>query len=283
MAPRHVPGRPLVVLAGWLGCRPTSLRRYESLYHKLGFGVVTRIATPRMVVMSSAQAASPVVLPAKWPHKRQRVQTIHDLAWDVLSEIDSSQCSVLLLHVFSNGGCFVWEQVRNILSARGISAKHEEAYAKLCTMRSKLSGVVFDSSPASYSATDSGTLILAMQYCEWKERIVAYAQFALQLAFLSLAEREERAFSYFESMKSDPWDLRQLYLFSKDDPLANHDGIEELARHRQEQFGSDRISIRQWESSPHCCHLLKHPVDYEDALTTFVDQCLHGNVQKSRL
>lgn len=275
----HVPGQPLVVLAGWLGCQPRSLRRYEALYKKLGFGVVTRIAASRMVVMSVLHE-SLIKYPSEWPRKRQRLETMQDLAWDTLRIVDSIQCSAILFHAFSNGGCFLWEQVRNILKTR---AENEEVHAKLLAIQSKLSGVVFDSSPAYYSPGDTSVLLAALKHCTWRERIGAYAQRLLHMPMLRKAELEQRATNYFESLRNDPLDIPQLYLFSKDDPLAQHDPIEELARHRQHLFGRERILLQKWESSPHCGHFLKHPVEYESAVSTFVDLCLHEDTRQSRL
>lgn len=275
----HVPGRPLVVLAGWLGCQPHSLRRYEALYEKLGFGVVTQIATSKMVVMSVVQEPS-IKYPSEWPRKRQRLETMQDLAWDTVHILDASQSSAILFHAFSNGGCFLWEHVRNILKTR---TEIEEVDSKLQAIQSKLSGVVFDSSPAYYSPGDMSALMAVLQHCTWRERIGAYAKLVLHMSTLGLSEQGQRATNYFESMRNDPLDIPQLYLFSKDDPLSQHDPIEELARHRQHLFGRERILLQQWESSPHCGHLLKHPVEYQAAISTFVEMCLRGDTPQPRL
>jgi hypothetical protein len=278
-----VPRRPLVVLAGWLGCQPRSLRRYEALYAKLGFGVVTRIATPKMVVMSVLQE-SPITLPPEWPGKRRRLETMQDLAWDTLREVDNTQCSAILIHAFSNGGCFLWEQVRNILKTR---TENQEVDFKLQAIQSKLSGVVFDSSPAFYSPRSVSPLLVSLHHCTLRERIGAYAELMLHLptmlGYYRLSELERRTTEYFESMRNDPSDTPQLYLFSKDDALTQYGPIKELARHRQHLFGRERILLREWESSPHCGHLLKHPVEYEAAVSTFADLCLNRDTPRSKL
>lgn len=278
----YVPGRPLVVIAGWLGCQPRSLRRYEALYRKLGFGVVTRIATPRMVAKSSTQTPPCIKVPAGWPDEQQKsLGTMQDLAWDALREVHASQCSVVFFHGFSNGGGFFWEQVRNILFCSEVNAN---VSAELETIRSKVVGAVFDSCPAKYSPTHRNTFLDALNHCTWTERIGAYAQLAKQYTTYSLAESEQRSMDYFLSMRNDPWNVRQLYLFSKDDPLSPHDAIEELVRHRQGVFGKDKILLCEWDSSPHCCHLLQHPIEYQVAVSAFVEQCLHGDtVQQSKL
>ena len=279
----YLPGRPLVVLAGWLGCQPRSLRRYEALYRDLGFGVLTRIAPPRMVLATLAQAPEPITLPLGWPRTKVGQETIQGLAWDTLRQVDASQCSSIVLHVFSNGGAVVWEQIRNILRQPEACIHDQEAVSKLGTMRTKVAGVVFDSSPSYFTPKDHGTVMAALQYCSWRDRIGAYAQLLRETVSIGLSERERRAQDYFEAMRSDPWDVRQLYLCSKDDPLAQHDRIVELARHRQTVFGQDRVFLREWESSPHCCHLLTHPVEYTEAISTFAEHCLYGEARISSL
>lgn len=267
------------MIAGWLGCQLRSLRRYEALYQKLGFGVVTRIATPKMVVQAStAQPLIPLVC-KEWPTlKKQEYhsgtpETMQELAWDTLRQIHVSQCSVVVMHVFSNGGGFLWEQIRDILH------NNKNRNRNLAIIQSKIVGSVFDSSPAKYSPTRQNTLFDALQHCTWKERMGAYVQVATQLATYSLGEREQRAADYFDSMRNDPSNMRQLYLCSKNDPLTPFVPLEELVRHRQQMFGNDRIPLCKWESSPHCCHLLQHPVEYEAAVTAFVETCLQGDTK----
>jgi hypothetical protein len=128
--------------------------------------------------------------------------------------------------------------------------------------------------------------LAALHHCTWRERIGAYAQLLLHVPILTgyrLSELERRTTEYFESMRNDPSGIPQLYLFSKDDTLAQHGPIEELARHRQRLFGRERILLQEWESSPHCAHLLKHPVEYEVAVSTFAEFCLNVNSPRSKL
>ena len=274
----YIPGRPLVVIAGWLGCQPRSLRRYEELYRNLGFGVLTRISTPRMVVKASTQTPPCI----QYQNINNDAETMQHLTWNVLWEIHTSQCSVVLFHVFSNGGGFFWEQVRNILNTN-----NEEATTislDLDELRSKIVGIAFDSCPAQYSPKSRNSLLDALRHCTWTERMGAYAQLAKQMASLSLDDREKRANDYFQGMRDDPWNVRQLYLCSKDDPLSPHGPLEELVTHRQQMFSQDRIILCEWESSPHCGHLLKHPIDYQKVVSAFVEQCLEGDdMQQSKL
>ena len=50
--------KPVVILAGWLGCHPRSLRRYDQLYKGLGWDTVIQIASPKSVVTSMSEGPS---------------------------------------------------------------------------------------------------------------------------------------------------------------------------------------------------------------------------------
>ena len=247
--------RPRVVLAGWLGCQPRNLRRCEALYKTLGLEVVTCIATPLMVV--GASRSSPLLSEAAAPHG-----SIQALAWEVFREV---QDNPWFFHSFSNGGCFVWEQLRMIV-------EREKG--------TKPTGVVFDSSPANYQGNNN--LSKALSYCTWNEQ----ARIRLQILWGGAKmqrQRQERARLYWDGLSGDAWNTRQLYLCSQDDELTPFEDLKELVKHRQRAFGEDRIWLKDWQSSSHCTHLLQHPDDYREIVESFVDSCLYDKNIKSRL
>ena len=242
--------RPLVILAGWLGCQPRNLRRYESIYRQQGFQVASRIATPMMIVQTSSSTF------VGTPRKERDDGSLDALVWELMDIID--QCPVFLFHGFSNGGSFVWERLRDLLE-------------KGSNKEQKCLGVIFDSSPA-YFGGEENKLNAALDYCTWQERI------AVRLRTIVLAKTDatfqKRAEQFWSSMKNDPLDIRQLYLCSRNDPLTPFAELEDLIRVRQERVGMDKIWKRVWDSSPHCCHLLKHPVEYKETVKSFVHACI---------
>lgn len=276
---RFVPGRPLVVLAGWLGSQPRALRRYEALYHKLGFQVLTQIPSPWMVALSTRREMIDVMPPDQWPrNKRLRPDDMQSLAWEVLRVVHLSQCSLYLFHGFSNGGGFLWEQLRRILQANdntNTTAFDPDARRVLKDLKQKLKGIVFDSSPCYYHP---GDVYKALSHCSWQERVEVYmrlfAEKATKNQHVQLAIETKRAEEYFESMKHDSWNLPQLYLCSRTDSLTPIGPLRELIRHRKAHLGRTLIFTREWEVSPHCCHLLTHPREYETAVESFVEYCL---------
>lgn len=254
-------GRPLVILAGWLGSQRRSLRRYAALYEKLGLDVELRIATPAMVV--EASRISPYL-----PKEDAPIDSIQGLAWEVHELTRSRPC--WFFHAFSNGGCFVWEQVRKI--------QLEEA----TTSHQPPLGVIFDSAPANYYGNDN--LGKALSYCTWSEQASIQLQRFLGGARMQ-QQRQDRAKKFWNALRDDETDsIRQMYLCSHDDQLTPFSDLKELVQHRRQMLGADRVWMNDWESSPHCTHLLHHPDEYRDTVEAFVDVCLrNGEKIRSKL
>lgn len=231
-----MPSRPVVILAGWLGCQPRSLRKYEALYKQLGLQVVIRIATPRMVVEASHSS----------PYQQDPLPgSIQSLAWEIHGITDKNPC--WFFHGFSNGGSFLWEQLRTI-------AQH--------TGGTRPVGVIFDSSPANYYNHDN--LSKAVSYCAWSERTHLFLK-KLWGGSKMTQERQQRALQFWTRLRQDTWNVRQLYLCSRDDDLTPFEDLKELVDERKGIHGEDRIMLRVWQSSPRCAHLLFHPVEYREA------------------
>lgn len=310
-------GRPLVVLAGWMGSQPKSLRRYERLYRRIGFDVVlTCIATPLAVVQSVLNQPRRDVTPApddvptfgRPNYRRNSVQqetitTVRDLAWDVLNDVHhhGDDCSAFYFHAFSNGGCFVWEQIRNILLlapssdnrciASNVEQRTEllssETLEILSGLREKLAGVVFDSCPIA----ELDRLSDALKYCSWTERAAVVRHCGLDFQLFAkgndpeIQERvQSRIQSYVTGLRHDPLLIPQLYLYSRDDPLTPSPFIDELVQHRRDVSGSNRVMSRVWDESLHCSHLLKHSDEYTAAVEAFVKLvATETKVQRSKL
>ncbi len=162
------------------------------------------------------------------------------------------------------------------MSHHNPSQEDNDEFADIRALRSKLVGVVFDSSPAALRDGETGLAPLhhALIYCTWQERwpllVELYAKRWFQSNFQLQARA--RANAFYDGMRDDTWNLRQLYLYSEDDALTMFGPLHELVQHRRGLFGSDMISYQYWKSSHHCCHLLEHREDYEQAVEQFVKE-----------
>jgi hypothetical protein len=280
--------KPLVLLAGWMGCQPRHLRRYQDLYQKENFNVISKIATPVMVFRSCLYPLEPIQVPAGWPRPSEDMHQAHsmqDMAWDVMGGMNRSDNSVLLIHAFSNGGCFLWEHIRRCLALVESSSLppnvvlQEEQREALIKLRQRVVGVVFDSCPGS----ELHEIDKALAFCTPQERMQVLFQHGIQYLFLHQPYIEnqirQRAHSYYQNLKRDSWDIPQLYLYSQDDALIPFDSIDHLVQHRQNMFGRDLIWSKSWETSPHCAHLVRHPLDY----TRIIERFIHRITIRSRL
>ncbi|CAB9522329.1 Eukaryotic protein of unknown function (DUF829) [Seminavis robusta] len=306
--------KPLVVLAGWLGCQKKSLRRYDHLFSQLGCDVFSAVAPPAMVVGScySKPILEPLTYPPQWPAHGWSPESMQGVAWEVLRYIHNHNCEYFVFYAFSNGGCFVWEQLSRILyqhhdlidnenetnidpsSMSEMDADMAKGRRKLLgALQQKAAGVVFDSCPSQ----ELGEVSQALTMCSFSERLQVMRMPAdsgggLDVAFfpsMVSAEKKERAnqrgAAYHHGLKTDPCDIPQLYLYSENDALIPSTGIDEIYNHRRETIGADRILRRKWESSRHCAHLIDHPNDYETTMKEFLQltQDRHNTKPHSKL
>lgn len=284
--------RPLVILAGWLGCQQRSLRRYEELYEGKGFQVITRIASPAAVVESVFRNnnSSPTLRQHTVVSRRHSSSMMQDLAFDILMKVKQSACETFFFHAFSNSGCFVWEQVRQLLDTTSYDGENLGSYPSdgglivpegddqkgFASLRNRLAGVVFDSCPG----TKLHLIGQALKYCTWIERLKVVRLIGFNNIFLphrSASQRKimQREEAYVTSLKYDKWNVPQLYLYSCSDPLIHFPSLDELVRYRMAvcKLGKNNLVFRRvWPNSPHCAHLLKHPAEYKAAVNDFVDK-----------
>jgi Eukaryotic protein of unknown function (DUF829) len=295
--PHH---QSVVVLIGWLGSKPKSLNRYELLYRQLGIPIVlTYIAPPYTIVKTALSPVEPIHIPKEWPNEScKNILTVQDVAWNILKSVyDEKCCERCFVHAFSNGGCFVWEKIRQILllipiekqnqiyndsndDYIGGSLKSQEIVSILQRLRRQLRGVVFDSCPIA----DLYRLPDALQYCSIMERtqVIQHCGFEYLTILTNIKVKEkvqERIKSYIHGLQSDPLLIHQLYIYGGDDPLAPASFIDEIIQQRKQIMNAESIMVCSWEKSQHCGHLLRHRFDYTKA----IDQFLHGHQTENRI
>lgn len=247
--------KPLVILAGWLGSKHRQLKHYARFYESLGFQVLMEIASPFQIFLAATQSYSFGIC------NEAIDDTIQCLARSVVQVVHSLNPSFIMFHVFSNGGGFLWEAIRFELINRKSPL--------IEMMRTKVSGVIFDSAPANYS--HNGKLLLnVLDYCEdpnEKKKIEMYLQSMAQDQHRMSKERSQK---YWYGMRNCSFPVPHLYVCSKDDKLTPYHYLKELIQHRERLFGKDMIRSLIFESSPHCQHFRTHQKDYQSAIVGFV-------------
>lgn len=251
--------KPVVIIAGWLGCQLKNLDRYATLYSSLHFTVMKVIASPPVIVMASINDIQ---------QGRSDAENMHQLAMAVIEKAGSLPSSHIAMHVFSNGGCFLWESIRDILSLEELSASAK-------TVKAKLRGVVFDSSPAYY-AGNYELLGNALKYClpSDREKALNYMQSIEtslgreQCAQLSL----QRSLNYWEGLRNCSFPVRSLYICSRDDKLTPFEKLFDLIQYRVSTQGAYSVKYCIFEDSAHCQHIMKNPKEYKECILSFVQQ-----------
>jgi hypothetical protein len=277
----------VAILAGWLGCQPKNLRRYEELYHSLNWHTLSVIAPPNAVCESFELSASQVASLADDAHRPKSWEDlnnhqIRNMATNVLRDIEREfpHCAIFVVHAFSNGGCLLYEAIRNILLDRGSLY----CYSRL---HRKFGGVIFDSCPGLFHDAHGGTnmedgLAEAMMSCsiEEQQKFQAKRRAITELERINpmLKDRKlqlisERSKSFTRGMESDPLICHQLFLYSTADKLIPHQPLKRLIEHNKRRSEAVLVMEKNFVDSPHILHFRHHPVEYRNAVQEFLTLC----------
>jgi hypothetical protein len=278
---RSMNQRPVVVLAGWLGCHPRNLRRFVQLYDRLGWDSLVRIAPPESVITATASGPSFKMSGGGDDSHTSSVNTVRPsdaskniimerLANDTLQELQSRQTPHFIVHVFSNGGCFLYEWMRYILTTKQSSPQHSNIDAH--DLKQKLIGLVFDSAPAYYGERTDG-LEAALQFvspAEERDRLIGLAR------ALDPNDVKCRHHQFWTNQSNDATMVPQLYLYSRKDHLTSYKPLEKLIDDKQVLLGGERtVWKHDFVDSDHVGHLLKYPDEYERITAQFTGFCVN--------
>ena len=270
--------KPVVILAGWLGCHPRNLRRYSQLYNSLGWDTIVQIASPRSIVMSMSEGPS---------YSQPSSSEMQHLAINTLKELQVLQPPYFIIHIFSNGGCFLWECIRYILYEQDTSKQLSSTHSSInvSNLKHKLIGVIFDSAPGYYD----GKIDDLQSALEYVSSDIERKDLLTKTKTLDQNVVHQRFAEFWNGLLNDSTNIPQLYLYSQCDHLASAKYIEKLIEYRNDRIGMKR---RVWKhnflDSEHCCHLLKYPEEYSKSVKEFLAFCMREGLDnnsfiKSRL
>ena len=293
--------KPLIILLGWLGSTPRTLNRYAQLYDRLGCQVIIRILPPVMVINASTTPLSPLprdinrllshsMTSTSRPSRDASYKPYNttDAAVDILQEITDRGHPHFIIHNFSNGGCFLYEKICQILAYKlpVVEEKDNRSHdININPLKEKLIGVVFDSSPAAYH-TRLDILDSAIMHVPIVERLQLKLQMLSQQWIrgkeMTFETIKRRSNDYWNTLMCDTWDIPQLYIYSKVDNLTDWEELEKLIIHRRGHFGEHMIHSLRFEDSLHCCHLLRYPTEYKGATESFLELCINRLLEKEK-
>lgn len=246
-APEGWRGGDVVILWGWYGASFRALRKYAELHRADG----------RASVMAIAPAPA-VALKLTGPLRRVAEATL-DVAEALLRPVPPARQGRVHLHVFSNGGCFVYEQ---LLCTPALLARARR-------VGRGLGAAVFDSCPA-YMHPETGLDVIGAHTKNPTVRALVLGTFrawvACARAARACAGGRTPATAFWERMLGDASGIPALYIYSSGDAVTDPRALEELiaARAARAPDGAQPIAqVRAVDFGLGSAHVLHLRTDRE--------------------
>lgn len=230
---------PFVVLMGWVNCDHKYLAKYSDLLSKNGYSSL-RTIQPTLTGFSVAEAP-------------RRLWASNIL--DYLLERQKMQRRSIVFWQFSNGGCWVFEQIVALVQAQ---ARYEP-------IKNAMAGLIFDSAPCVMTVTSGRAAISEGTSFPIKQLLQAAFLIMTLLTFALVGNTPKR---FWNRMLDEKLAVPRLYLYSTDDKLCDAKELETLLDRKQQQ-GLD-LRVKRWDKSAHCAHLRKHPDEYIAEVQAFL-------------
>ena len=254
--------RPIALLLGWLGCQPRNLRRFVDLYNTKGYDSIVRVASPESIISAVEQGPS-------IDFRSNSMNAMYHQAFDILRELQVRRSPQVIVHIFSNGGCFLWEWLAHILQHHQ-HVSWNDTNVDVKNIRCRLIGRVLDSAPANYEGRPDG-IISALQHIKpisEKNRLLGIAE---KVHATNVNLRHDK---FWKMMLNDNYfEVPELYLYSENDKLTSYEPLRKLINEREKLLGKEHVWSHNFLDSEHCGHLLKYPEQYDSILGQFVASC----------
>ncbi|KAJ3571989.1 hypothetical protein NP233_g3397 [Leucocoprinus birnbaumii] len=255
----------LVLIFGWMGARLPHLHKYTSVYREMYPNTTILLVQSEPSFFWSTEclqrkALAPVVgvlgavgcIPPSPQNERKAPNP----------PIDRPR---ILVHVFSNGGCFQMVTLGKLLDS------HQ---AKSITSTGSTSVVIFDSCPGSGSFKGSQQAFASVvrnPMARLLVKVVVTVLFCIQFVMKQVLRRQ----AYFQAMKTRlnnpdvlPWTSKatpRLYLYSEGDDLVEVNAVEDHMRSGRENGYA--ISAEKFgKESKHVSHVRTDPQRYWAAI-----------------
>ncbi|PRW59268.1 transmembrane 53-A-like [Chlorella sorokiniana] len=162
----------------------------------------------------------------------------------------------LVLFAFSNGGLYVVEQLLLI-------AESDPRYARL---PDTIAALVVDSAPVTAGPSAVQNVIAASAPPGWRRwALTRYIQ-----ASMRLRGPDGGMAAYWANLRRMGWGRPQLFVYSRDDPIADAIEIDKLVAEKR-ALGQD-VRARCWKKSAHCAHLKHHTGEYTHLLFGLLEE-----------
>lgn len=256
----------VAILLGWLGARMKHLSKYEDVYLNRNCATICKIASVPHIVLWNQKALRCIVVDV--------INTASNIIRSLEKIYEFETRVPLIIHVFSNGGCFVLEQMMLMLTEDVFEPQVKENL-NLFRSRLVLGSLIFDSSPA-YLHTSSGLLAIQFSVPNFFLRVMTQTAFFILVTVIHiidlLACRLPRTKQYWDRMTYDTDHLgcEQIFVYSASDDLTDPNKLEELITTKVKR-GLVPIKTKKFENSPHVLHLLFHKNEYLSLVNKVID------------
>ena len=235
---------PLVLVLGWAGAIDKHVLKYAQMYENMGYHTIRLSPSVRLSIFQPNS------------HKEYALKLL-----DLIKSKSHLNQAPIVVHTFSNAGCFIYRHVSEILS----ESKNEYSYLK-----PNLKSMIYDSGPGLPSDfVRLKRAVIELVEDAVKSRILAYMITSIGLFMYHFnAKNSKPNFldTTIDSLIRDKFELPILAFISKADDLICYKQTIEFLNERQKLLSKSKIEKVIFEDSAHCMHYLVHKEVYLDKL-----------------
>lgn len=264
--------RAIAIILGPLGASESMLKRYASWYRQRSCVAVTGVSPPWHFVRNAS------LQPTAMEVWQETLQVLRDTPSDV----------PVVVHMFSNGGAFVWEQMDRLLATRDAGEYDASTTAVLSVddktlLKTRLSFgyLMFDSCPC-YIRTlwDTSTPWSAsFPHRGWSpmRRFLYTTVAATSLtAWLVFSLSWSRPQHFWNQMTQSSPCPHHVYVYTTEDLASDAAAVDRLVADRQAK-ASDRgtsTTVYRYDDSNHCRIDHDHPEEYQRMIDEALEAAL---------
>ena len=255
--------RDITQVLGFGGAKPRYVQKYASLYNDKDCCTIFGTATNYDVFVDHSRLDT---------FAKEAIQS----AASVIREEEAAhshtaphkQQTPLVMHILSNGGAFVTRNIGHMLDTR---IENDDSDLELFASRLKMGAQIFDSAPCYMDNTANFNVIkhlIPNPFIGIVAAVLFSLRSSLSNAVSLLTGIPTHADFYWNAWIEDTNCMRQAFIYSEKDDIANSRKIEEFIRERKKR--GVNVCVKHFRDSVHVQHLRYHPQEY----STFIDGIL---------
>jgi len=282
--------RALAIVLGWLGSKQKHLDKYSKLWLDRDCDCIT-VISPMLSIMTGLGIRQVTKMVLREANKIVRRSELSEAGWGQLP---------VLLHIFSNGGAFVLEDIMDFIQYWTRQTKSVEEFSSsgifpccgytesrrllrhncdYVSHRLSHGCLIFDSAPC-YLHYSAGAKALgeANVHLPMVLRLMLQSLFLLFARImdlfsyiLSCGRVKRRAIRFWQKMMNCKMSLSHVYVYSTNDDVTDHQHLDRLVRCYKMSERINVLKVLRFGDSKHVQHLRKHKCEYEEMIDYVLD------------